>query len=57
MEKQKAQDFELDRSLTLQYCRWHRVRSDAKRIAGRNYRVIRFRDPKPVRQFLDETLK
>ena len=33
------------------------VLPDAKRITGRNYRLIGFRDPKPVLQFLDETLK
>ena len=33
------------------------VLPDAKRISGRNYRLIGFRDPKPVLQFLDETLK
>jgi hypothetical protein len=33
------------------------VLADARRIAGRNYRVIGFRDPKPVLQFLDETLR
>jgi len=33
------------------------VLADAKRIAGRSYRLIGFRDPKPVLQFLDETLK
>jgi ABC-type Fe3+ transport system substrate-binding protein len=33
------------------------VLPDAKRITGRNYRIIGFRDPKPVLQFLDETLK
>jgi hypothetical protein len=35
----------------------HDVLPDAKRVAGRDYRVIGFRDPKPVLQFLDETLK
>jgi hypothetical protein len=33
------------------------VLPDAKRIAGRNYRIIGFRDPKPVLKFLDDTLK
>jgi ABC-type Fe3+ transport system substrate-binding protein len=33
------------------------VLAEARRVAGRNYRVIGFRDPKPVLQFLDETLK
>jgi iron(III) transport system substrate-binding protein len=33
------------------------VLADNKRVAGRNYRVIGFRDPKPVLQFLDEILK
>ena len=33
------------------------VLPDAKRVPGRNYRVIGFRDPKPVLKFLDETLK
>jgi len=33
------------------------VLADARRVAGRHYRVIGFRDPKPVLQFLDETLK
>jgi iron(III) transport system substrate-binding protein len=33
------------------------VLPDAKRMPGRNYRIIGFRDPKPVLKFLDETLK
>jgi iron(III) transport system substrate-binding protein len=33
------------------------VLADAKRVLGRNYRVIGFRDPKPVLQFLDEIVK
>ena len=33
------------------------VLADAKRVPGRNYRVIGFRDPKPVLKFLDDTLK
>lgn len=33
------------------------VLADAKRAPGRSYRVIGFRDPKPVLTFLDATLK
>jgi iron(III) transport system substrate-binding protein len=33
------------------------VLADAKRVPGRNYRVIGFRDPKSVLAFLDATLK
>jgi iron(III) transport system substrate-binding protein len=33
------------------------VLPDAKRMPGRNYRIIGFRDPKPVLKFLDETVK
>jgi iron(III) transport system substrate-binding protein len=33
------------------------VLPDSKRMPGRNYRLIGFRDPKPVLKFLDETVK
>lgn len=33
------------------------VLADAKRLPGRNYRVIGFRDAKPVLQFLDQVMK
>jgi iron(III) transport system substrate-binding protein len=33
------------------------VLPDARRIAGRDYRIIGFRDPKPVLKFLDDTVK
>jgi ABC-type Fe3+ transport system substrate-binding protein len=33
------------------------VLADAKRVPGRNYRVIGFRDPKAVLKFLEDTLK
>jgi iron(III) transport system substrate-binding protein len=33
------------------------VLADSKRMPGRNYRLIGFRDPKPVLKFLDETVK
>ena len=33
------------------------VLPDAKRVPGRDYRVIGFRDPQPVLKFLDETLR
>jgi ABC-type glycerol-3-phosphate transport system substrate-binding protein len=32
------------------------VLADSKRAPGRSYRIIGFRDPKPVLKFLDDTL-